>query len=221
MYILTMASLQRVHVRGYTYWRIVESRRVNGKPRLFVLAHLGKADDLLVRLQAADTLHIKSLSHGAVAAVLAIAREHAAGLNLASGSLQPTRNPLSPMAWTNWHSKCRFALSRQALVSLANYRSPDAETERMASHTRSQLQRVQDEDAVYWQGWWGRHGSTLDFLGDDVAGESGGGAAVPQAVLVILFLALLGALVHKMPRQMRSTPPRPVPPRAPPRRSRQ
>jgi len=70
-----MASLQRVHVRGYTYWRIVESRRVNGKPRLFVLAHLGKADDLLVRLQAADTLHIKSLSHGAVAAVLAIARE--------------------------------------------------------------------------------------------------------------------------------------------------
>jgi transposase len=75
LYILTMASLQRVHVRGYTYWRIVESRRVNGKPRLFVLAHLGKADDLLVRLQAADSLRIKSLSHGAVAAVLAIARE--------------------------------------------------------------------------------------------------------------------------------------------------
>lgn len=75
LYILTMASLQRVHVRGYSYWRIVESRRVNGKPRLFVLAHLGKADDLLVRLQAADSLRIKSLSHGAVAAVLAIARE--------------------------------------------------------------------------------------------------------------------------------------------------
>src|SRR5271157_5509091 len=75
LYILTMASLQRVHVRGYTYWRIVESRRVNGKPRLFVLAHLGKADDLLLRLQAADSLRIKSLSHGAVAAILAIARE--------------------------------------------------------------------------------------------------------------------------------------------------
>jgi hypothetical protein len=144
----------------------------------------------------------------------------AAGLNLASASLQPTRNPLSPTAWTNWYAKCHFALSRQALVSLASYRSPDAETERMASHTRSQLQRVQDEDAVSWQGWWGRHGSTLDFLGDDVAGESGEGAAVPQAVLVILFLALLGALLHKMRRQMRPTSPRPVPLRAPPRRSR-
>ena len=27
LYILTMASLQRVHVRGHTYWRIVESHR--------------------------------------------------------------------------------------------------------------------------------------------------------------------------------------------------
>ncbi len=75
VYILTMASLQRVHVRGYTYWRIVESRRVNGKPRLSVVAHLGKADDLLVRLRAADSLRLKSLSHGAVAAILTVARE--------------------------------------------------------------------------------------------------------------------------------------------------
>lgn len=70
-----MASLQRVRVRGYTYWRIVESRRVNGKPRLFVLAHLGKADDLLARLKAADALRLRSWSHGAVAAVYALARE--------------------------------------------------------------------------------------------------------------------------------------------------
>ena len=75
VYILTMASLQRVHVRGYTYWRIVESHRVGGKPRLSVIAHLGKADDLLLRLQAADFLRIKSLSHGAVAAILTVARE--------------------------------------------------------------------------------------------------------------------------------------------------
>lgn len=70
-----MASLQRVHVRGYSYWRIVESRRINGKPRPIVLAYLGKADDLLVRLQAADTLRLRSHSHGAVAAVYALARE--------------------------------------------------------------------------------------------------------------------------------------------------
>ena len=70
-----MASLQKYHVRGHSYWRIVESRRVDGKPHLFVLAHLGKADDLLARLRAAEALRIQSRSHGAVAAVLAIARE--------------------------------------------------------------------------------------------------------------------------------------------------
>lgn len=70
-----MASLQRVNVRGYTYWRIVESRRINGKPRPVVLAHLGKADDLLTRLKAADALRLRSRSHGAVAAVYALARE--------------------------------------------------------------------------------------------------------------------------------------------------
>ncbi|MBE7444354.1 MAG: hypothetical protein HS132_03590 [Planctomycetia bacterium] len=37
--------------RGYKYWYIVESRRVNGKPRPIVLSYLGKADDLLKRLQ--------------------------------------------------------------------------------------------------------------------------------------------------------------------------
>ena len=70
-----MASLQKYRVRGHSYWRIVQSRRVDGKPRLFVLAHLGKADDLLARLRAAESLRIESRSHGAVAALLAVARE--------------------------------------------------------------------------------------------------------------------------------------------------
>ena len=70
-----MASLQSVRVRGNRYWRIVESRRVNGKPRPIVVAYLGKADDLLARLRAADSLRLRSRSHGAVAAVYALARE--------------------------------------------------------------------------------------------------------------------------------------------------
>ena len=70
-----MASLQRVRVRGYSYWRIVESRRVNGKPRPIVVAYLGKADDLLARLKAVESLRLRSRSHGAVAAVYALARE--------------------------------------------------------------------------------------------------------------------------------------------------
>jgi transposase len=70
-----MASLQRVKVRGHTYWRVVESKRVNGKPRPIVVVHLGKADDLLARLRSADTLKIRSHSHGAVAALFRVAEK--------------------------------------------------------------------------------------------------------------------------------------------------
>jgi transposase len=70
-----MASLQRFSVQGHSYWRIVESRRVNGRPTIRVVAYLGKADDLLARLRGAETLTLRSVSHGAVAAMAALARE--------------------------------------------------------------------------------------------------------------------------------------------------
>lgn len=70
-----MPSLQRFRVRGHSYWRIVESRRINGKPGIRVVAYLGKADDLLARLRGAEALEIRSLSHGAVSALLCLARE--------------------------------------------------------------------------------------------------------------------------------------------------
>jgi len=70
-----MATLQPRRVRGHTYWHLVESRRVNGKPRPVPIAYLGKADDLWARLQAADALRLESRSHGAVAALCALAQE--------------------------------------------------------------------------------------------------------------------------------------------------
>ena len=60
-----MASLQRKKVHGNYYWYIVESRRVNGKPRPVVLAYLGKAEDLLARLSGTSPFEISSKSHGA------------------------------------------------------------------------------------------------------------------------------------------------------------
>ncbi|MBE3040329.1 MAG: IS1634 family transposase [Chloroflexi bacterium] len=71
-----MASIQPKTSHGHKYWYIVESRRVNGKPRPVVLAYLGKAEDLLRRLAGLNAdAHIKSYSHGAVAALLRIAGE--------------------------------------------------------------------------------------------------------------------------------------------------
>ncbi len=80
MYIPIMATIQSKTTKGYKYWYIVESRRVNGKPRPVVLAYLGKADDLLKRLQGLHPLKLKSYSHGAVSALIDVA----ARLNIVS-----------------------------------------------------------------------------------------------------------------------------------------
>ena len=69
-----IVSLQARRVRGHTYWYIVESRRVHGKPLPIPLAYLGKADALLARLEAAEPLHLRSCAHGAVAALWAVAQ---------------------------------------------------------------------------------------------------------------------------------------------------
>jgi len=71
-----LATIQAKISRGQKYWYIVESRRINGKPRPVVLAYLGKACDLLKRLQGlTGDLHLKSYSHGAISAMLSTAQE--------------------------------------------------------------------------------------------------------------------------------------------------
>jgi transposase len=66
-----MASFQFRTVKGHKYLHIVESRRVNGKPRPVPIAYLGKADDILKRLQGLEkSFSVKSFSHGTVAAML-------------------------------------------------------------------------------------------------------------------------------------------------------
>jgi len=70
-----MATLQKRKSRGHTYWSIVESRRVNGKPRPVILEYLGSAETLLKRLTEGIPKKVRSYSHGAVAVLLEIADE--------------------------------------------------------------------------------------------------------------------------------------------------
>jgi transposase len=70
-----MASIQAKTSRGQRYYYIVESKRVNGKPRPVVLEYLGKPDTLLKRLRGESAIRIRSFAHGHVAALLAIAHE--------------------------------------------------------------------------------------------------------------------------------------------------
>lgn len=71
-----MATFQSKTSRGHKYMYIVESVRVNGKPRPRVVEYLGKADNLSRRLKGlTEKEEIKSYSHGAVAALLDTARK--------------------------------------------------------------------------------------------------------------------------------------------------
>ena len=128
VYTLIMTTIQSKKSRGHKYWYIVESRRVNGKPRPVVLAYLGKADDLLKRLQGLYELKLKSYSHGAVGALIDIAsrlgivdilnkyvkssRSYVAekpvrnnltvGITFLLGSIGRVCMPTSKMGWENW-----------------------------------------------------------------------------------------------------------------------
>jgi len=68
-----MASIQRRLIHGRPYYYLVESRRVNGKPRPVVLKYLGPADTLLERLEQGERKTFPSESEviefGAVAAL--------------------------------------------------------------------------------------------------------------------------------------------------------
>ena len=136
-----MATIQAKTSRGHKYWYIVESRRVNGKPRPIVLAYLGKPDDLLKRLQGlTENNKVKSYSHGAIAALLEVAQKLdippiinkyiesprkympekpirnslTAGITFLLGAIGRVCMPTSKRGWWNWAktTSCEYLLRR-------------------------------------------------------------------------------------------------------------
>jgi len=134
-----MATIQAKTSRGHKYWYIVESRRINGKPRPIVLAYLGKPDDLLKRLQGlTENIKVKSYSHGAIAALLQVAQKLdiptiinkyiesprkympkkpirnnlTAGITFLLGAIGRVCMPTSKRGWWNWAktTSCEYLL---------------------------------------------------------------------------------------------------------------
>jgi transposase len=70
-----MATIHKRISRGHAYWSIVESRRVNGKPRPVILYYLGTAESLLKKLTEGIPQKVKSFRHGDIALLLHIAKE--------------------------------------------------------------------------------------------------------------------------------------------------
>ncbi len=72
-----MASIQRKIIHGHPYYYLVESRRVNGRPRPIVVAYLGSAETLLKRLQTlpGEPSCARLAAFGGVAALYNLAQQ--------------------------------------------------------------------------------------------------------------------------------------------------
>jgi transposase len=72
-----VASIQRKMIHGRPYYYLVESRRVNGRPRPVVVQYLGTPDNLLQRLQQlhGEPVRARITQFGGVAALYDLARQ--------------------------------------------------------------------------------------------------------------------------------------------------
>ena len=120
---------------------------------------------------------------------------------------------LSRSTWSNWFGKHLLAVCTDGLKKL---QSGDFPT-RVAASYRAQLQDCQMQDIRYWRGWYARHDGSITYLGDWVATQPLGGAALPIFLVIAGFSAMIVALFQAIPPPLR-TRPAPAKPRAKPKR---
>ncbi|OQA03642.1 MAG: hypothetical protein BWY69_00327 [Planctomycetes bacterium ADurb.Bin401] len=147
-----MATIQKKKVKGKYYWYIVESRRIDGKPRPVVLAYLGRIEDMLAKLNGEKKIELSSRAHGAVASlwktaidnsIIDILKKHLPlqkrdGLSVAHSlliaAIHRVIEPASKNAFSDWAKKT-------TLPDLAGF-----EYERITSrHFWDQMDTVTDE----------------------------------------------------------------------------
>ena len=70
----------------------------------------------------------------------------------------------------------------------------------VAEKLKAELQKFQGHDTLYWRGWYSRHGGSVTFLGDHVAGFPFGGSAIPMTITAAMFLVWMAALIQESRR---------------------
>lgn len=91
---------------------------------------------------------------------------------------------LSVNAGRNWFRKHQYQLCTLWLAELA----PHVAADRSARQLADDLAAERDEDRTAWQGWYSRHGGSVEFLGDRVAAAPFG----PSFDLVLLLIVFCG-----------------------------
>ncbi len=166
-----MATLRKQKVGPYVYWQIVESKRVNGKPRPVVLAHLGTAEKLLYRLtQGPVQQAIQSRSHGAVQLLWKAAQKLelpsvfsevfssqmrngvSVGTTLLLAALHRALHPGSKRSFASW-------AAQTTLPALAGFNAEDLDSQhfwdQMDTVTEDQWQKAQQQIThhLFHHGW--------------------------------------------------------------------
>jgi hypothetical protein len=119
-------------------------------------------------------------------------------LDFAGGAIQNTKpgaDTLTYSAWQNWYFKHRLALHERWVAELGKRHGNDGAFQKILPKLTSQIATMEAEDATTWQGWFGRHGGELEFLGDHLASRVGPMTGVGTALLVALFLGLAGGVI--------------------------
>jgi hypothetical protein len=119
------------------------------------------------------------------------------GLSFVNGSIAPGvpgPEALSRAAWYNWVEKHQHAVATEWRGELDRFRGEGPMSARTLAEARIGLQPALSEDARLWRGWYSRHGGSVTLLGDIF-----GDGWAPCAVLLALWLALLGMLWRHLP----------------------
>jgi hypothetical protein len=121
-------------------------------------------------------------------------------LVVVGGALQiaaPGAEGLSDLAWYNWYRKHQYALDQSWFREVDRRSGKDPTLQNILPRMSDLLKRDRSEDASLWQGWYGRHGGEMEFLGDHAAGSSGARTTVATALLSMLFLGMAATVFQR------------------------
>jgi hypothetical protein len=105
-----------------------------------------------------------------------------------------------------WVLKHRVALDRKWLVEIPRAAGGDIYFPLRWPAWAAHMQEEINDDTVNWQGWVARHGGSVMFLGDRVAGTSGRGVDYAAIFFALLFVGLMGRMVVEAAAPARRKP---------------
>jgi hypothetical protein len=117
-----------------------------------------------------------------------------------SGGSLITAARLSKVSWINWFAKHQYAECAALLKELPARYSTDVRFQRDWPQFRQQILNLEDDDRVYWGGWFSRHGGQITYIGDHFASK------LRDDVVCAIVFTLLAALVIAVMQQMHKAP---------------